>query len=551
MNTGPIQILNCDISHNVGSELVLSDLAVSSSSPTPISHRSTSPGLLLSLSLGLSQTDQTTSISIQGLSQEEPVNKDETHLIHPLLYLPEIPTHQMRNNPLTVQSIPNTLSVTYPGVDTFLRNFPDHKTSNTGEVKAPPLLTLDSTINKQDNKTLNSYHSIFIPPPNPSPQMPFLYIPPPQPHSHGSIPIPSYVNDTHKLVSHPPQINDWEEFTLPNVPIKPFVPQLVRPPPFKSLPLLTLNDPLSHMKREGFHLLHLPHDTKIPSLPISTTCNTSMTLSKAAAVSKKRRERARKQVAFQSCRQASSPQTSALVTPPTNQTIQITSEVATPTNLDITLVPHKTVTSHTSDNISDNDLSMPHPPSPTIQQQSSIEGTESKLSHIIANDSHQSPSPQSPSPRSPSPSTTSIAVQVDLSSSKLHCHEIKSAEVQTDLPDTFQSPDEPFNLVDPLQKTCEVENIVESKKSNVLHYITVSDVEEVEDDNDSKEDLTEEEKIVFPLRRTESKSTSPVLLQSSRQDVLKRFLSIEEQLLSLEQTAENMKDQFTNSRKVL
>ena len=79
----------------------------------------------------------------------------------------------------------------------------------------------------------------------------------------------------------------------------------------------------------------------------------------------------------------------------------------------------------------------------------------------------------------------------------------------------------------------------------------MSDVEEVEDDNDSKEDLIEEEKIVFPLRRTESKSTSPVLLQSNRQDVLKRFLSIEEQLLSLEQTAENMKDQFTNSRKVL
>ena len=92
---------------------------------------------------------------------------------------------------------------------------------------------------------------------------------------------------------------------------------------------------------------------------------------------------------------------------------------------------------------------------------------------------------------------------------------------------------------------------MQTKKSNVLHYITVSDVEEVEDDNDSKEDLIEEEKIVFPLRRTESKSTSPVLLQSNRQDVLKRFLSIEEQLLSLEQTAENMKDQFTNSRKVL
>ena len=550
MNTGPVQILNCDISHNVSSELVLSDLAVSSSSATPISHRTTSPGLMLTLSSGLSQTDQTTPISIQGLSQKEPANKNDTHLIHPLLYLPDIPTHQTKDIPLPVQSIPKTLSVAYPGVDTFLRNFPCHKTFNTGEVQAMPLLTLDNTINKEDNKTLNPYHSIFIPPPNPSPQMPYLNIPPPQPRSHGSIPTPStsHVNHTHKLVSHPPEINEWEEFTLPNIPIKPFVPQLVPPPLIKSPPLLTLNDPLSHMRREGFHLLHLPRDTQIPSPPISTKCNTSMTLSKSTVVSRKRRER-RRQVAFQPCHQPSSPRTSALVTPPTNQTIPITSEVATPTNLDITLVPHKTVTPHTSHNISDDNPSMSHPPSPTIHQQSSIERTEVKLSYVTAKDSQQSPSPQSPSPKSPSPSTTSIAVQVDLSPSNLQFHEIKSTEVQTDLPDTFQSPDEPLNSVDSLQKTCEVDSAAQSKMSSVLHYITVSDEEEV-DDNDNK-DLIEEEKIVFPLRRTESKSTSPVLLQNSRQDVLKRFLRIEDQLLSLEQTAENMKDQFSNSRKVM
>ena len=566
MSTGPVQILNCDISHNVGSELVLSDLAVSSSSATPISHRTTSPGLLLSLSSGLSQTDQTTPISIQGLSQKEPANKDDTHLIHPLLYLPEIPPHQTRDNSLTVQSIPKTLSVAYPGVDTFLRNFPCHKTFNTGEVKAPPFLTLDSTIDKQDNKTLNPHHSIFILPPNPSPQMPYLHIPPPQPRSQGSIPTPStsHVNHTHKFVSHPPQINDWEEFTLPNVPIKPFVPQLVPPPLFKSLPLLTLNDPLSHMRREGFQLLHLPRDTQIPSLPISTTCNTSMTSSKPAVISKKRRERTKRKVAFQPCRQPSSPGTSGLVTPPTNQTIQITSEVATPTNLDITLVPHKTVTPHTSDNISPNNLSLSHQPSPIIQHQSSIERTEAKLSDVTAKNSQQSssqkslspqspsqrsPSPHSPSKRSPSPSTTSIAVQVDLSQSELHFHEIKSTEVQTDLANTFQSPDEPLNSVDPLQKTCEADSAVQNKMSSVLHYITVSDEEEIEDDNINKEDLTEEENIVFPLRRTESNSS--VLLQNSRQDVLKRFLGIEKQLLSLEQTAENMKDQFANSRKVM
>lgn len=78
---------------------------------------------------------------------------------------------------------------------------------------------------------------------------------------HPQCPPPSQPHSLHTLPPLPP------DFTLPQVPIRPFFaslipPHLLQKQQQKSLPLLRLDDPLTKMKKEGLKLLQLP-ETKI------------------------------------------------------------------------------------------------------------------------------------------------------------------------------------------------------------------------------------------------------------------------------------------------
>ena len=80
----------------------------------------------------------------------------------------------------------------------------------------------------------------------------------PQPFPLLSLPPTTFLRPT----SHPP------DYSLPQVPIKPFTPKLIPPELLQQqhatgdLPLLKLEDPLSRMKQDGFKLLQFPPQVK-------------------------------------------------------------------------------------------------------------------------------------------------------------------------------------------------------------------------------------------------------------------------------------------------
>ena len=175
-----------------------------------------------------------------------------------------------------------SFSEAYPGVDSFLRKMTslhaDSQSSFATQDEEPvvidhklPLLTIRDD---NDHPTAIPFHPAL---PKPLPQLAWTssQIPPstlcsvhqqhmysqPQAPSHFHRPPTATPYHTPLQAAMPGPI----EFILPNVPIQPFIPRLVPPTAIKphhtthaSPPLLSLSDPLSRMRQEGYRLLQLP-----------------------------------------------------------------------------------------------------------------------------------------------------------------------------------------------------------------------------------------------------------------------------------------------------
>ena len=125
----------------------------------------------------------------------------------------------------------------------------------------PPPLVLQHTSRQLPQVAWTSSHNPTHAPPPTCHQPALCSQTKPQTQVDSYIPPPA----SYRVPSQPtmPQLT---EFTLPNVPIQPFVPQLVPPtivqphPSTKSSPppLLSLTGPLTKMRQEGYQLLQLP-----------------------------------------------------------------------------------------------------------------------------------------------------------------------------------------------------------------------------------------------------------------------------------------------------
>ena len=242
------------------SELALSDLDT---------NTQLSSGQIPGLSFGLSLTDSTT-INNNGthttLSHTLTQRSVKTHL--PLLNLVSFPVphgneaivHLPCDNGRSLK-----LSDAFPGVNAVLNKMVEistqdtittHKTDSnnkkmdhTKRTKAPPLLMIT---NENENETIPHQSIFFAPPPIPLPVT--------------SLIGPSLSLIAPSLTSH---TQHQYEFTLPNIPLKPFVPKLIPPSmlsdcsswavPVPAPPLFVINDPVSRMRRDGFQLLKLPN----------------------------------------------------------------------------------------------------------------------------------------------------------------------------------------------------------------------------------------------------------------------------------------------------
>lgn len=301
----------------------------------------------------------------------------------------------------------------------------------------------------------------------------------------------------------PQMTNERAEFVLPNIPVKPFIPLLIPPdcvaPPTYPLPLLRLDDPLSRMKREGFRLLHMPC---LPNRAPPTVCKPTqvqLTFYKPNhSRRKKKKQNGRPSKSPTNCGK-SAPPTEDTPTPPATSDVSVE---ATPQAIHSTrrdIVP-------TSDPIH-------------------IEPTESLKSHSPSHSKSSPPHSISPSQLSPSPSpslppTNSIAIQVDIPSS--------TPVTETELLS--------------LSEVVATDYHYTETRGGGHNYIAVSDIES---EDDEKSDT--HKSCIYP---SPPRSPSPLSPPPIHNHGMNRFQRIEEQLLVLEQTAENMRDDLVSSKRV-
>ena len=508
------------------SELELSDLLSAKSS----SH--SSPGLLPNMSSSNGMSLTTTDVPDEGGVKPRPFNM-------PLLNLPE---HSSKETPISC------LSDLYPGVHNFLRNFPAAATNQSiADNKSPPLLNPSHP----DHTQL----SFFTPPIHPPTQkFPLLFV---------------QFDSMQDNVPHPHKPSHKEaEFVLPNVPVKPFVPRLLplecvggsSPGP---LPMLQLDDPLTCMKREGtFQLLKMPrpldYNIQFPPMPVNKKpAQVNLTLYRPNYSRRRSRRKPKQKSSPIIIKTNMSPPT--LDTPTPLETSSDVSLKNTPTisrhndqhhaNLmDDTLTTptngrespsHKSPSSHRSQSLSHNSppshrsQSPSHKSPPSHRSQSPSHKSppshcsqspsqKSPPSHCSQSPSHRSQSPSHKS-QSPSPSQASIAIQVDMTA---HTVSDNNAILLSDIA---------------------AKDFITDQSETGHQYIAVSDIES---ENEVRNEIVIEPRFAYLPPLSPSPVSSPPLPLHSLSPHMKRFQDLEEQLLVLEQTAENMKEDLVTSKRV-
>lgn len=249
------QSSSSDQQQTLGSALSMTDLIMSEGEvilPEPQMNSD-------SLSTDTQQDNQM--MRVKGLTQACPHPPGELQF-DPLMALPSVFPRPPELHP----SQPNKgvgLQDLYPGVSAFLAQFGPAMAPPATQSKADPPLLLSLAHHQSGEE----FTPPIVPPPLPAnvslpvllrmppdPLGPPLYhspIPPPKaPFSHPQKPLPA------------PSAGPVQEYSLPHIPVRPFVPVLVPPPTTQhsshTLPVLALGDPLSQMQREGFQMLHLP-----------------------------------------------------------------------------------------------------------------------------------------------------------------------------------------------------------------------------------------------------------------------------------------------------
>ena len=471
------------------SELELSDLLSAKSS----SH--SSPGLLPNMSSSNGMSLTTTDVPDEGGVKPRPFNM-------PLLNLPE---HSSKETPISC------LSDLYPGVHNFLRNFPAVSTNQSiANNKSPPLLNPSHP----DHTQL----SFFTPPiHSPTQKFPLLFV---------------QFDSMQDNVPHPHKPSHKEaEFVLPNVPVKPFVPRLLplecvggsSPGP---LPMLQLDDPLTRMKREGtFQLLKMPHpldyNVQFPPMPVNKKpAQVNLTIYRPN-YSRRRSRRKPKQKS-----------------PPIiikNNMSPPTLDTPTPleTSSDVSLKNTPTISCHNDQhhaNLMDDTLTTPtngrespsHKSPSSHRSQSPSQKSPPSHCSQSQSPSHRSQSPSHKS-QSPSPSQASIAIQVDMTA---HAVSDNNAILLSDIA---------------------AKDFITDQSETGHQYIAVSDIES---ENEVRNEIVIEPRFAYSPPLSPSPVSSPPLPLHSLSPHMKRFQDLEEQLLVLEQTAENMKEDLVTSKRV-
>lgn len=184
-----------------------------------------------------------------------------------------------------------SLEQAYPSVVENLRKFQLSFSPECLGEKAPPtwpfpLLCLPEEVGQHPGLPLSTQ------PPSTAPQLQNLFSAPAPPFSshqspahHATPQLPLLLNNQPLQPPHSNFVHPPSDFTLPNVPLQPFVPLLITPsqipPPGKPV-LLKLEDPLTKTKENGVKLL---------SMDIESVVKSPTTVSKAAMVPDQQQQR--------------------------------------------------------------------------------------------------------------------------------------------------------------------------------------------------------------------------------------------------------------------
>lgn len=501
-------------------EMALSDIASSSS------LTETSPGIIPQLSKEMNLSERETTSSHSTILESAKLQRP-----HPLLYMPPLDTPPKQSR---------DLSDLYPGVHDLLRTIP-FKMAKCSK-QAPPLLLLPTT---DDNVP---YKPILAPPTLRSPVPLYLMAhsehigkPFQPPYNKAS---PTNLQAPFTTVQAPPtfnqalssgmphQLQEWVELVLPNIPVRPFVPKLCPTHHHdnrKKLPLLQINDEISHMKQQGFPLLWLPQEQ-------------ASTIGNNKKFKKKKKEQ---KITFQNVFPSPSPphlmsSDSSITTEqqshlpinedhtslslPCNKPLPSPSPPLSPSN---SLLPpsspnNKPLPSKSPSPLPSN-RSFPSPPlSPGNKplpphQQLSLRRMEMKSLYVENNSPtnspptqsiHTTPTHSSPLPTHSSPPPThSVAIQVNVNDD---------------------------STIAPHPVDDRLTDINQSKVTQIIN----SDID----------DTNENEQVITLIEQpSPSPPPSPFTGQGS---VMRQFLQLERQLALLEHTAQDMRDDFITSRRV-
>ena len=267
------------------SNLRLSELSVTESQ--------FSPGAIAQLSFGMSTRDS----KEEEKKEEEMVKETQVKLSatphHPTLPLLQMPTsHRQRAS----------FGEVYPGVESFLMRLNSQMVQAVEAKPVVPAVDLDVQTPAEKLPSaarpklpLLNLQNGHPPPPPPCPPQKFSCLAWAHPRSPERVPIAQPSVQPAQILAQPMKqgatsrssflypathhqlpLLPGVEYAPPQVPIRPFVPQLVPPTavPTQSTahmeppPLLSLSGPLSRMRQEGFQMLQLPSGSKDKDLKL-------------------------------------------------------------------------------------------------------------------------------------------------------------------------------------------------------------------------------------------------------------------------------------------
>ncbi|XP_019858000.1 PREDICTED: proteoglycan 4-like [Amphimedon queenslandica] len=525
-----------------GSQMVLSDLLSSSlTGEMPQMMRegegmSTSEGFTFSSSSTLKKGEIPQTFSL-------PDNNPDPSQQHQLLSLPP-----NINDPS--RGVPRQLSDLYPGVDALFHKISEQRINNNNnnlkntfisggvpktDERPSPLLKLVS------DKNSPQYQPFLAPPVIKSVIAPPTFL---------TTCIPSSKPPNNAKVPRPINYKEWVELVLPNIPTRPFVPKLL-PPSAVAPPLLKLEDPLSKMRANGFKLLTLPSD-----VPNMQHVHVRKSRSRVTPTSRQKRQIRFKspdhtvttatkampiRITSSSDEILSSPDSSLSNKPrpssPNNEQLALPKEISpqtlpsnkprpqdtrlTKNQLTLSAIKHVNISTSSYSEEEEKEeklLVSSHTHSPSHHSPTSpCSGTPPRSPSPCSGTPPRPPSPRSPSPpRSPSHRSPSLSPPPTKRVPSLKT----SVAVQVDINDKSHLPNDGQRL-----------------------YTDVIDIEEEED--------VEEEVFMVTDRVTRTPPIPRHHYGNRPDDVMKQFELLEKQLSLLEANAEDIKDDFMTSRRIL